>query len=154
MLLLQSSLLTCSSSLNTKDLLVHIRHTVLEVRDNDGFHDLASDTKTDLILTLVEASRLPGMIWKRFAIDQAKEAVRGLNDKFLQFCIAQRECLFHRIRGDINQTASVIDITLPASHHLPVEKRVHSEFDQSFIQLALNRIQVDDLAAAANALDI
>lgn len=134
-------------------LLPHIRHTVLQVRDNEGFHSLASDMRTDLILTLIEASRSPGMSWKRFAIDQAKEVMHGLNDGFLQSCIAQRECILHRITGDIKQAASDINTAPLASTILPIEKKVHAGSGHTAIQRALNHIQVDELATAANVLN-
>ena len=66
---------------------MHIQHTVQKVQNNEGFQELAPKTRTDLIIDLVEASRIPGTAWKRFAIDQAKEA---LGDEYLQSCNTQR----------------------------------------------------------------
>ncbi|PGH03424.1 hypothetical protein AJ80_08672 [Polytolypa hystricis UAMH7299] len=134
-------------------LLPHIRHTVLQIRDNEGFHSLASDMRTDIILTLIEASRSPGMSWKRFAIDQAKEVMHGLNDGFLQSCIAQRECILHRITGDIKQAAIDINTAPLASNLPPIEKKAHSGSGHTAIQRALNHIQVDELAMATDVLD-
>ncbi|OJD12144.1 hypothetical protein AJ78_07215 [Emergomyces pasteurianus Ep9510] len=140
--------------LDMKLFIPHLRHTLHEVRNHDGFQDLATNMRTDLILTLAEASRFPGMAWKRFAIDQAKELMRGLNDAYIQSCIAQRECLVYRTTGFMNEATNVID-SCPGPGQLPVvaNKNVHAGFGQSAIQRALNYIQVDELAMATDVLD-
>ncbi|OJD20889.1 hypothetical protein ACJ73_07771 [Blastomyces percursus] len=82
--------------LNMELFLRHLKHTVHKARDCDGFQGLAPNIRIDLILTLAEASRFPDMVWKRFVIDQAKELLCGLNDEYLQSCIAERESVVYR----------------------------------------------------------
>ncbi|OJD19200.1 hypothetical protein AJ78_00813 [Emergomyces pasteurianus Ep9510] len=140
--------------LDMKLFIPHLQHTVHEVRNHDGFQDLAINMRTDLILTLAEASRFRGMTWKRFAIDQAKELMGGLNDAYIQSCIAQRECLVYRTTGFMNEATNVIG-SAPGPGQLPAvaKKNVHAGFGQSAIQRALNHIQIDELAMATDVLD-
>ncbi|OJD25636.1 hypothetical protein ACJ73_02989 [Blastomyces percursus] len=74
------------------------------------------------------------MAWKRFAINQAKEVMGGLNDAFIQYCIAQRECLVYRTTGFMNEATSVMD-RAPGLGQPPVaaNKKAYAGFGQSAI---------------------
>lgn len=152
--LLSRSVLTCPRPLGNL-FSAHVRHTVEAVRNHRGFQELEQNNRTDLALALLEASRVPGMEWKRFAIDQAKEVVRGLDDRYLQSCVAQRECVLYRITGDMGQAACAIDKATSVLGPIPAtaEKKAHAAFGQIAIQHALNYIQVDDLLSATKELD-
>jgi hypothetical protein len=133
----------------------HLRHTLQEVRNHDRIQQLAVNTRTDLVLTLVEASRFPNTEWKRFAISQAKEAMGSLNDEYLRSCIAQKECLLYRITGALDQAAHALENATLGHGQLGIgaDKKMHAGFGQTIIQLALNHIQVEELAMATRVLD-
>ncbi|EGE08383.1 hypothetical protein TEQG_07493 [Trichophyton equinum CBS 127.97] len=139
--------------LDASKFLAHVRHTVIEVRENEGFQSLAPEMRADLVLTLLEASRFPGIAWKRFAIDQAKEIMHGLNDRYLEFCISQRESLLYRITGDMNRATSAIHNPLPGTCQFPGEILAHAGSGQIAMQRALNLTQIDELAIATDVLD-
>ncbi|KAK2812071.1 hypothetical protein FQN50_001782 [Emmonsiellopsis sp. PD_5] len=137
--------------LDIKLFLPHLQHTVNEVRHHDGFQDMAPNIRTDLSLTLAEASRFPGMEWKRFVIDQAKEVLPNSNDGYLRSCIAQRESLVYRITGCMDKATDVINNV----SQIPVaaRKKMHAGIGHSAIQTALNYIQVDELKKAKDVLE-
>jgi hypothetical protein len=133
----------------------HLRHTLQGVRNHDSFQQLAANTRTDLVLTLVEASRFPATEWKRFAISQAKEAMGSLNDEYLRSCIAQKECLLYRVTGALDQAAHALENATLGHGQLGIgaDKKMHAGFGQTIIQLALNHIQVEELSMATRVLD-
>ncbi len=132
----------------------HFRHTLEGVRNHDGIQQLAEHTKIDLILTLVEASRFPNMEWKRFAVNQAKEAMGSLNNEYLRSYIAQRECLLCRITGDLDQATYTLGNTSGQGQlQVGADNKMHAGFGQTIIQRALNHIQVEELAMATKVLD-
>lgn len=125
-----------------------------EVRHHDGFQQLAADTRTDLTLTLIEASRFPNTQWKRFAIDQAKEVMGTLNDEYLRSCIAQRECLLFRIAGELDQAVHALaNVSGQSQLEVGTDKRMQAGLGQTVIQRALNHVQVDELTMANKVLD-
>ncbi|EGE00904.1 hypothetical protein TESG_08186 [Trichophyton tonsurans CBS 112818] len=97
--------------------------------------------------------KFPGIAWKRFAIDQAKEIMHGLNDRYLEFCISQREPLLYRITGDMNRATSAIHNPLPGTCQFPGEILAHAGSGQIAMQRALNLTQIDELAIATDVLD-
>ncbi|KKZ68681.1 hypothetical protein EMCG_05716 [[Emmonsia] crescens] len=133
----------------------HVRHTLQGVQNNDVFQVLTGDAKTELILTLIEASRFPGMEWKRFAVNQTKETLGDINDKYFQSYIAQRECLLYRITGDMTGATRVIE-NAPSGldqFHTSTTEMVHAGFRQTAIQRSLNHIQAEELTMATSLLD-
>lgn len=135
--------------------LPHLRHTLQGVRIHDTFQQLATDTRTDLVLTLVEASRFPKTEWKQFVISQAKEAMGSLNDEYIRSCIAQRECLLYRITGALDQAGDALGNASVSQGQVQVsaDKKIHAGFGQSIIQRALNHVQVEELALATQVLN-
>jgi hypothetical protein len=135
--------------------LPHLRHTLQGLRIHDTFQQLATDTRTDLVLTLVEASRFPKTEWKRFVISQAKEAMGSLNDEYLRSCIARRECLLYRITGALDQAGDALGNASVSQGQVQVsaDKKIHARFGQTIIQRALNHVQVEELALATQVLD-
>lgn len=109
----------------------------------------------DLSLTLLEASRFPGMQWKQLAVSCAEEAMRDLDDSYIHTCIAQRQSLLHRIGGNQEKAVRRIDdISGGRSQYQPdVNPRMHAAAGSTVIQRALNHFQNEELAAAIQALD-
>lgn len=85
------------------------------------------------------------MVWKRFAVDKAELAARGLEDWYLHSCIAQAQCLLSRIAGNMDQAASSLGNLSQGRLSGSVDKRMHSAVGQAAIQHSLNCIQVEDL---------
>ncbi|EGE01159.1 hypothetical protein TEQG_00211 [Trichophyton equinum CBS 127.97] len=139
--------------LDPKKLIVHLRHTLCGVQDNEGFQSLQPDMRMDLVFTLVEASRFPNTAWKWFVISQANEIMRGLNHPYLQSYISQRECLPYRITGDLDRANSAIYNPSTGSCQFPVEVKAHAGAGQVAIQRALNCIQAEELTKATDILE-
>lgn len=111
-------------------------------------------SRADLVLTLLEASRFPGIAWKRFAVGQAEVTARGLNDRYIQTCIAQSKCLLNRIGGDMDGAANCLDnIDRGSLLNTTLDNRMHSTMGKAAIQRSLNCIQVDYVSDARNVLE-
>ena len=68
-----------------KSFLPHLHHVAEMFQDY--FDELPTATRTDFMLTLIEAFRFPDMAWKYFAIGQAELAAGRLKDTHLRLCI-------------------------------------------------------------------
>ncbi|KAL2693528.1 hypothetical protein Neosp_000088 [[Neocosmospora] mangrovei] len=134
---------------STKLFLPHLKHALQACQDSYDF--LSTSTRTDLVLTLVEASRFPNMAWKRFAVSQAEIASHGLAHPYLECRIAQSQSLLSRIAGDMDHATRAIGN--PVQTEVEIDKRMHSALGQATIQRALNCIQVEDLSVAKELLE-
>lgn len=136
----------------------HLQHTLKEIAvDSAG---LSTATKTDLALTLVEATRFPGMSWKRTALAQAEAAMPAgdASPSLLQTSIAQNRCVLSRIKGDLREAANSLDsavfaTTAARSQGTISEMQAHAAAGQTLVQRALNDIQVECLNTAEQNLN-
>ncbi|RDA90092.1 hypothetical protein CP533_2944 [Ophiocordyceps camponoti-saundersi (nom. inval.)] len=140
-----------SANANTNLYLSHLKHTVLAFQDCPEC--LPTSTRADLVLTLIEASRFSNMIWKRFAVGQAEVFVRGLQDWYLNSCIAQSHSLLSRIAGNMHQAANSLDDLTSARLSSIMDKRMHSAIGQAIIQRSLNCIQAEELSTATKLME-
>ncbi|KAK2037723.1 hypothetical protein LZ31DRAFT_480413 [Colletotrichum somersetense] len=112
---------------------------------------LPSCTVLDLVLTLIEASRLPGMAWKRRALDSARKLSSASNDAYAVVWLGVNESLVKRLSG---KTQEAIDIlTSLGGSHPEDETRIHSVRGLAAIQASFNSIQVEELLAATAVLN-
>ncbi|KAF5658480.1 hypothetical protein FCIRC_12885 [Fusarium circinatum] len=135
----------------TELFLLHLRHA-LQTSHEHSMH-MPAGVRTDLALTLLEASRFPNMAWKRFMVDQAEHAALGLEDQYIHSLIAQSRCLLDRISGTMNQTSSCLDDTGRDTASMTMDIRMHSAAGQAAIQRSLNCIQTEDLSTAKRLLE-
>ncbi|KAM5347139.1 hypothetical protein ACJ41O_010144 [Fusarium nematophilum] len=127
--------------------LPHVRRTTGYFQDS--FQEIPTHTRTDLVLTLLEASRFPDMAWRHFAVDQAEAASGGLEDQYLRLCIGQSRSLLGRLSENMEEAVSSL-------RDLPVEgsdKRTHAAIGLANFQRCLNSSQVEDHATARKVLE-
>lgn len=133
----------------------HLQHTLQANRDLDGFWSMPEHTRADLTLALLEASRFPGIRWKRLMIAFANETLVGLEDLYIQSCMAQRQSLLHRVAGNQAEAIRVIDNAWlgekPGGSCML--SRMHAAAGLLVTQRALNYFQNEELAKALAALD-
>ncbi|EFQ99241.1 hypothetical protein MGYG_02254 [Nannizzia gypsea CBS 118893] len=67
----------------------HFHHTLLEVQNNEGYSVLDRNMKTEVISSLLEATRFTGTEGHIFAVAQSKMLIDGLNVRYLQCCVLQ-----------------------------------------------------------------
>lgn len=139
------------STPNTQLVLPHLKHVLQAFQD--CYESLPTSIRTDLVLTLVEASRFPNMAWKRFAVGQAEIAARGLEDPYLSCCIAQSQSLLSRIGGNMDHATSSIGHFIQGRVENSMDNRMNSAIGHVTIQRSLNCIQAEDLSAARNLLE-
>ncbi|EPE06738.1 hypothetical protein F503_03165 [Ophiostoma piceae UAMH 11346] len=126
---------------------------------------MSTAARTDLALTLVEASRFPGMSWKRAALIQAEATAAAEEDRpvFLQMGISQNRCVLSRISGDVKGALRFLDaavsattasrsIASSAAPNVSTDVRTHVATGQTLIQRALNDIQTECLSTAEQNL--
>lgn len=141
---------------STKLFLPHLRHALYA--SPDELQALSVESRADLALSLLEASRFPGMAWKRFVVDQAEVAARGIQDRYLRSAISQSRCLLSRIAGDIDRAALVLrnpdqDVGPNNMGAQPVDSRQYAASGQEILQQALNCVQVEEISAARGLLE-
>ncbi|KAJ0163185.1 hypothetical protein CTA2_3380 [Colletotrichum tanaceti] len=133
-------------------LIPHVVYTMAAVREHDGYDSLSIPDRVDVALTLIEASRFPGIEWKRHAVEQAKAAMCGWQDDYVQACIAQRESLLQRLAGN-----GMLPTRDPDSHQErregPVNKRMNAAIGLTVHQRALDCFQNEELSAALDMLE-
>lgn len=117
------------------------------------FRDLTACTQSDLALTLIEASRFSNMAWKRFAIGQAEEISRHLDEPYLYSRITESKSLLARIAGDAFQAVADINNACGGKLSTFVDKRTHSAMGLATIQHSLNCAQVENMTGARDALE-
>lgn len=139
-----------SFTLNQKGVLPHLKHTVTAFHNR--YDDLPASTRVDVAFALIEASRFPTMAWKRFAIDQAEFASRGLDDPYLRRSIAQSRAILSRISNNLDDAVTSIKGFVEDRAMTAVDVRMHSATGLVIIQCALNHIQAEDLSTAAGLL--
>lgn len=134
--------------------MIHLKHTLQEVRDHEGFKNMPENLRIDLALTLVEASRFQKIEWKKLAVALAKEVAHGLNNKYVRYCIAARDSLLYRITGHYTEAVHVIETTLdPIQHRLDIDIMAHVAAGYLLVQRAMNYFQNEQLAMSLEALD-
>ncbi|KAF4469593.1 hypothetical protein FALBO_3506 [Fusarium albosuccineum] len=131
----------------------HIKHTLQACATELPY--LPKHTRIEVGLSLVEASRFPGMEWKRFAVSQAKIASTGIHDAWLDSRIAHAECLLNRIDGSMLLAAASLAATQTRASNLNsiTTEMSHCIAGQEAIQRALNFIQIEALSAAEEVLN-
>ena len=132
----------------------HLQHTLNEFLDRESLQSLSDNAKADLVLSLIEASRLPGAERKHYAISQAKKLLQYSKDSYLHACVAQRECLISRVSGDSNQSTLTLSSfwTQFNSFEHTINQRVNAELGQLTLQSAISHIQNEELTKAIEAL--
>ncbi|KAH7236328.1 hypothetical protein BKA59DRAFT_308141 [Fusarium tricinctum] len=134
-----------------KSFLPHLHHVAEAFQD--CFDELPTVTRTDFMLTLIEAFRFPDMAWKYFAIGQAELAAGRLKDTHLRLCIGQTKAVLGRLSGNMDEATSSLQDFVSSDPAAAVNKRVRCEVGVAIIQRALNCIQVADLSTAQSLLD-
>lgn len=136
---------------DTRLILAHFKHALEEVQGT--YECLSASAKTDLALTLVEATQFPKLSWKRLAIEQAAIASRGLNNSYLASRVEQSQLLLGRITGSTVQPAhSVGDRTQDRADSISNE-RMHYAAGHAIIQRSLDCIQIEELLTAKRLLE-
>ncbi|GKT61116.1 NB-ARC domain-containing protein [Colletotrichum tofieldiae] len=141
---------------NPTAILPHVRF-VLAANDSSGkdvtiseiAKALPPDIKEDLTLTLTEAIRLPGMPWKHFAINRAKDLCSGDENPYVTTRVSERGSLVSRLSGEALQTLS-------HPSHSPADvddQRIHAARGFVAIEKALNSVQVEQLPEAERSLN-
>lgn len=128
--------------------LPHFRHA-LQAFQSDA-NQLATETKIDLVLTLCEAFRFPGMQWKKFATERARFFACDLADPYLDACIAESQSVVARIAGDARAANRLCDVNRGGPS--PADPRMQSAIGRTTIQRSLDCIQFDNLPAAEKLL--
>ncbi|EED11703.1 conserved hypothetical protein [Talaromyces stipitatus ATCC 10500] len=162
---LQALIIACRSipwkylehpSSNMELFLPHIRHTLQEGRKHDIFKDMSPEIKADIILSIIEASRFPGMEWKQFAIRQSKEILSDLRDvnvqSYVRSYIAQRESVLRRLTGSTGQSFPPPKSSQYETAPGLFTRKSHSGSGHGAIQWALDCIQREMLEKAAEVL--
>ncbi|KAH8698467.1 hypothetical protein BGW36DRAFT_376153 [Talaromyces proteolyticus] len=144
--------LTVTRPFNMELFLLHIRYTLQEAQNHKVFENMSPAVKTDIALSIIEASRFPGMEWKQFAISQSKEILSSVQDNYVQSCIAQRESVLHRITSSTDQLFRPLENSQHETVPGHVSKKLHSGSGHGAIQRALDHIQVEELTNAAEVL--
>ena len=132
----------------------HIQYTLEEVQKCSAVKDMPVAIEADTALSMIEASRFPGLEWKRFAIKQAEQVTSQLHDSYVQSRLAEKKCLLYRLTGNMEQASRAVDSA--GLGQVPEQRdsrtiRVASGYIA--IQRALNHIQLEQLALATDALN-
>lgn len=132
----------------------HVRYTLDEAQSHGVLHNLSPAIRTDMAITIIEASRLPGLEWKRFAIRQSEQIIDDSANNYLQSRIAEMKCLIYRVSGDMGQASLALESARP--DQIPDQgdrKKIYtSNSGYIVIQRALNHIQIEQLTEAIAAL--
>ncbi|KAJ4132713.1 hypothetical protein NW754_015529 [Fusarium falciforme] len=131
--------------------LPHLQHVTETYQD--CFDDLPTVARTDFMLTLIEASRFPGMAWKYFAVGQAELAAGRLKNTHLRLCIGQSKALLGRISGNMNEAVNSLQDLASDDPATAMNQRTRSEICVTVLQRCLNYIQVADLDTARELLE-
>ncbi|KAF4471402.1 hypothetical protein FALBO_1686 [Fusarium albosuccineum] len=131
--------------------LPHLQHVTEAFQD--CFDELPTETRTDFMLTLIEASRFPGMAWKYFAVGQAELAAGRLKNTHLRLCIGQSKALLGRLSGNMDEAVNSLQGLASEDPATAINQRTRSEIGVAILQRCLNYIQVADLATAQKLLE-
>ncbi|KAG6367498.1 hypothetical protein INS49_001688 [Diaporthe citri] len=118
---------------------------------------LSTDTRADLVLTLLEATRFPTLTWKRFVVSQAAAVVRGLNSGqaehlYLSLRLSSAQSLLHRLEGNHEAAVNVVDTFIHKQQPDTPDRRTNAALGHLTLQRALNCVQVDALPQAERVL--
>lgn len=126
-------------------------HLLFVARTFKGdFSALSTYTRSDLCLSLLEASQLAKMEGKRDAIICAQQSISGIDDWYLSTRLAAMQCVLHRVDGHQEKAVSLMD-QIP--EHPIQDQRISFAAGQIAIQRALNSIQREDLESAVCVLE-
>ncbi|KAF4342540.1 hypothetical protein FBEOM_3516 [Fusarium beomiforme] len=134
-----------------KSFLPHLHHVAEAF--HDSFDELPTATRTDFMLTLIEAFRFPDMAWKYFAVGQAELAAGRLKDTHLRLCIGQTKAVLGRLSGNMDEATGSLQDFITNDLAAATNKRIRCEVGVAIIQRALNSIQVADLSTAQKLLE-
>ncbi|KAF4991779.1 hypothetical protein FGRMN_7619 [Fusarium graminum] len=134
-----------------KSFLPHLHHVAEAFQD--CFDELPAVTRTDFMLTLIEAFRFPDMAWKYFTIGQAELAAGRLKDTHLRLCIGQTKAVLGRLSGNMDEATSSLQDIISKNPAAATNKRIRCEVGVAITQQALNCIQVADLSTAQRLLE-
>ncbi len=132
--------------------LPHLQHTFKEFEDWDGLKILSQAAKTDLILSLVEASRFSNIEWKRCAIALAKKGLQQVGDYYLHACVAHRDSTICRILGDTDHSALALSSFAFDNCQHKFSPRMNTELGWLALQSAINHIHNEELPKAIREL--
>ncbi|CAG7555081.1 unnamed protein product [Fusarium equiseti] len=134
-----------------RSFLPHLHHVAEMFQD--CFDELPTATRTDFMLTLIEAFRFPNMAWKYFAIGQAELAAGRLKDTHLRLCIGQTKAVLGRLSGNMDEAVSSLQDLVLNDPATVMSKRIRCEVGVAIIQRSLNCIQIADLSTAQKLLE-
>lgn len=146
-----------SSNLDRSSVLPHLQYTAQTYGGCLG--GLNPTTRADFILTLLEASRFPTMVWKRSMVSLAEVAMRHVTSGnadhwYLSLRLSLAKSLLDRLRGDLEAAVSEIDnLITQQQQHTPRDSRENAAMGHLTLQRALNCMQSDDLTQAEQILD-
>lgn len=135
----------------------YLEHTLKALRAHyRGFEDLSPFTRVEVALCLIEASRFPGMAWKRSILVWAKEVMGHYDDVYVDYGMSQRLTVVRRLEGDLPTARQTINrlLTHDASRHAHYEEKGHlsAVTGHAVVEQALNCFQEEQLATANSIL--
>ncbi|EFE35911.1 uncharacterized protein ARB_04845 [Trichophyton benhamiae CBS 112371] len=132
----------------------HLKHTLLEIKNNERYWALDSNKKAEVISSLLEASRFTDVEGRLFAIANAKELTIGLKRRYLEYYVAHKESLALRLTGDVAQAKKVLNSILPIVSRYPSSHKVktHWAHGHILIQRALDYSLASELDKAIELL--
>ncbi|KAK2600710.1 hypothetical protein N8I77_010225 [Diaporthe amygdali] len=144
------------SNFDVSSILPHLQFAAQNHKD--CFKNLSADTRADFILTLLEASRFPTIVWKRFAVAEAAANMRSLNHSqteiwHLSSCLSSTQAMLRRLDGEHPAAVKILDTFLRQQQPNTLTHRANAAIGQVTLQRALNCLQVNDLPQAKQLLE-
>lgn len=134
-------------------LITHLRHVTVAVRLTDGYERIPLSARSGIADDIIGASRFPGLDWKKFAINEAKQIVSTLQDPYLSTSLKHRQSLLQRLQHHEEPLEGPQESTHPTPLSKPRDRKMHALFGHSVRQKALDHYQKEELTAAIAALD-
>lgn len=143
------------SNFDVPSVLPHLQHAAQIYED--CLESLRPATRVDFVLTLLEASRYPTLVWKRFAVTQAAAAMLSTDSGqaeqwYLSLRLNAARSMIHRLEGDHEAAVNIIDSSIHQQQPNTQTKRDTAAIGHLTLQRALNYVQVDDLPHAEQVL--
>ncbi|OQE47533.1 hypothetical protein PENCOP_c001G09023 [Penicillium coprophilum] len=136
------------TELDANLLLSHVRYTLERAQRYCKVEDITPMARIDIALNVIESARFSHMEWKQSAIKHAEDLTVGLDDGYMRLCLAQRQCLLHRLSGEID----LASIALADGASYKGNRKLHAAYGHTVVQHALNHIQLDQLTEAMEVL--
>ena len=133
-------------------LLPYLQHILKEFEDLTALQILSDTAKSDLILTLVEASQFSDIEWKRRAIALAKMALPLIDDPYVQACVFRRDFKIRRIEGDQDFLVLAQDHLANNSLQHNTGPMMNAELGHLTLQISIDLVQKEELAQASEYL--